>query len=178
MTMIEGRAIIKDIEETRQALIKLGAECVAEYQFKDIIFVPRTDTSLNDDYIRIRVYSKNNWPTKNVVVMRKKAKFHAVGKEDTIVLKKEFDSEDEARQYIEQEFNDSFIFGFEFSRVGWQYSMGEYRLFVEDIEKMPPVIEIEAGTEEALAQLYKNIGIIKELHDSIPELIKKYENIN
>jgi hypothetical protein len=80
--------------------------------------------------------------------MRKKAKFHAVGKEDTIVLKKEFDSEDEARQYIEQEFNDSFIFGFEFSRVGWQYSMGEYRLFVEDIEKMPPVIEIEAGTEE------------------------------
>lgn len=88
--MIEGRAIILNIDNTRSKLEKLGAIFKSDYAFKDVIFILKNgDGNLSNDYLRIRAYSKNNWSTKNVVLTRKQAKFQKIGKEDVVILKKE-----------------------------------------------------------------------------------------
>ena len=40
----------------------------------------KNDFNLSDDFLRVRVYSKTNWPTKNVVLVRKQTEFKSTGK--------------------------------------------------------------------------------------------------
>ncbi|HTW96175.1 MAG TPA: hypothetical protein VMD74_00770, partial [Candidatus Methylomirabilis sp.] len=139
--MVEGRAIISDIGETKKKIEQMGGIFRGDYIFKDVIFVPQiNDYNLNDDYLRLRIYEINNWPRKNFSLVRKRAK--------KSILKKDFDAENEALDFIEQEFSAEFKQGFEFSRQGWQYDFGSTRIFLEDIENFKPMIEVETETEQ------------------------------
>ena len=172
--MIEARAIIENIDETRKMLESLGAVLDGEYSFKDVIFVPREGNyDLNKDFLRARVYIKNNWYTKKVVLVRKQAEFKDVGKTGKVILKEEFDSEKEANGFVEAEFGQEFKRGFEYERVGWQYNLESSRIFVEDIKGYKSSIEIEADTQDQIKYLFQKIGIVKELKDSLPEIMRK-----
>lgn len=172
--MIEGRALIADIEQTREKLAELGAVFNSNYAFKDIIFVPkRKSYNLSDDFLRVRVYIKNNWPTKKVVLVRKQSKFREVGKTDTITLKNEFDTEREAFDFVSAKLGGEFERGFEYEREGWQYDLGKHRVFVEDIKGFKPSMEIEADSGGEIESLFTKIGIVEKIHASIPEVMRK-----
>src|SRR3990167_7481771 len=129
--MIEGRATISGIEDTRKQVEQFGAIFKGEYIFKDVIFIPKKDDfNLSDDFLRMRIYSKTNWPTKNIVLVRKQTEFKSTGKIDKIILKEEFDTEKEAVNFVETNLSSEFERRFEFSRIGWQYQLENHRIFI------------------------------------------------
>lgn len=173
--MIESRAIIESIDRTRRSVEKLLAQFKGNYAFKDIIFIPRKKNenyNLNEDLIRMRIYTKNNWPTKKVVLVRKKTKWRKDGKKSNITIKKEFDNEKEALLFLTQNFP-GFKKGFEYFREGWQYGFNGCGIFVENIAGLPPSVEIEATEKKKLQIIFKKLGVKKVLRDSIPKMIYK-----
>lgn len=172
--MIEGRATVPGVGEAKTAIERLGGVFNSNYAFKDIIFVPKkANYNLSDDFLRARVYIKSNWPTKKVVLIRKQTEFKEVGKVDHIVLRQEFDTEQEALDYIKQELGTEFEYGFEYSREGWQYTLEGHLIFVENVEGLKPSIEIEADTDEQLQNFFDRIGAVERFHDSVPELVRR-----
>jgi|WetSurMetagenome_2_1015567.scaffolds.fasta_scaffold01419_3 adenylate cyclase class IV len=172
--MVEARAIISDIEKTKKKLENLGAVFQGDYIFKDIIFITdKKNYDLHDGYLRLRVYTKNNWPTKNYLLVKKQSKSSDISKNEKKILKKEFDSENEALNFINTEFYDEFKRDFEYSRKGWQYKLENSRIFIEDIENFKPTIEIEGEAEQKLELLFKKIGIVEKLNKSIPEIMAR-----
>jgi len=171
--MIEARAIIENIEKTKEKVEELGAEFKNDYAFKDIIFVPKKeDFNLSDDFVRVRVYSLTYWKTKNVVLVRKKTEFKEKDKIDKIILREEFDTKKEAFDFISKNLAE-FEKGFDYSRKGWEYHLDNKRIFIEDIEGYKPSIEIEAKDEKELEDLFDKIGIIEIVKESVPEIIRK-----
>jgi len=171
--MIECRAIISGIEETKKKVGQLGAIFKGEYIFKDVIFIPKKNVfNLSDDFLRMRVYTKTNWPTKNIVLVRKQTEFKSTGKIDKVVLKEEFNTEEEVLDFINKNLASEFKRGFEFSRIGWQYQLENYRIFIEDIEGFKLSVEIEAETEEELKSLFDKLNIIEKVNESISEIMR------
>lgn len=171
--MIETRAIIKDIEKTKEILNNLNAKFKNNYAFKDIIFVPKEEKyNLNEDFLRLRIYTINKWSTKNIILVRKKTKWKNKYKISTVVLKEEFDTEKEAFDFIQKKLK-GFINKFEYSRVGWEYDLKNCHLFLEDISNYGPSIEIETENENELEEIFNKIGIIKKVKDSMPEVMHK-----
>lgn len=171
--MIEARALILDIQQTRQRLEELGAVFDSDYGFKDIIFVPKKEAyNLSDDFLRARVYTNNNWETKPVVLIRKQTEFKEVGKIDHILLRQEFDTEQEAVDYVMTNLRDMFAYGFEYERNGWEYQFEGRQIFIEDIKGYKPSIEIEADSEQEIESLFSRIGILEKVSVSIPEVME------
>ena len=171
--MIEGRALILNIKQTRKKLTDMGAVFKGNYVFKDIIFTPKkTNYNLSEEFLRVRVYAINNWSTKKAVLVRKQIEFKKTEKIDNIILKKEFDTEQEAIDFITAKLGTEFERSLEYEREGWQYDFGKHRTFVEDIKGYKPSIEIEANSEEEIETLFDKIGIIEKIHTSIPEIMR------
>lgn len=169
--MIESRALIESLEKAKASVVKLGGQFKSNYSFKDVIFVPKKiKYNLSEDFVRVRVYIKNDWPSKNVVLVKKKTEWREQGKVDNVVLKKEFDAEKEAFAFIEKKLPD-FEKGFEYRREGWQYELDKHRIFIEDIEKYRPSIEVEANDEKDLQIFFQKIDIIKPVRKSVPEIM-------
>ena len=172
--MITARGVIKDIEETRKKVEQLGAEFKNYYCYTDIVFVPKSGKiDLSREFIRLRVYTVNNWPTKNIVLIHKVTEWLPHGKVDDIILRKEFDNAEEAFDFIRKRFGDFLIKGFEYFREGWEYHLNGMRIFIEDIKGFKPTIEVEAISEEALDEMLEKLGIIERLSDSVPEIMRK-----
>ncbi|MCK4809148.1 MAG: hypothetical protein KAS90_05985 [Candidatus Aenigmarchaeota archaeon] len=172
--MIEGRAIIEDIDTAKSSVESLGAKSKNNYSFKDIIFVPKAEEySLSNDFVRVRVYIKTNWPTKNVVLVRKNMEWKNHGKIDNVVLREEFDSQEEAFAYIDKNLGSDFEKGFDYNREGWEYELDSCRIFIEDIKGYRPTIEIEAEDEEGLKILFNKIGVLEIVKNSVPEIMRK-----
>ncbi|MDP3685491.1 MAG: CYTH domain-containing protein [bacterium] len=172
--MIEGRAIISDIQETRNKLEALEAVFRGNYVFRDIIFVPKKKTyNLNDDFLRVRIQIKSHWSNKKIILVRKQTEFGKVGKVNNVMLRREFDSEKEAVDFVEAELGSQFARSFEYTREGWQYNLEGSRIFVEAIAGFRPSVEIEADSEDDIRSLYAKIGILEEMHESIPEVMRR-----
>lgn len=172
--MIEARATISSIEQTRQKLEDLGAGFAGNYAFKDIIFTNNDGKSdLKRDFLRLRVITTNNRPTKSVILVRKKTQFNQNSKSSKVVLKKEFDLESEGLDFITKEFHSDFDKDFEYDRDGSEYDLANARIFVEDIAGFCPSIEIEAEAEGQIYDLFDRIGIEQIIHESVPELMSK-----
>lgn len=170
--MIEARAIIESIDKTRTKLESLGAEYEGDYAFKDMIFIHR-NRSLSQDFLRIRVYSRNNWATKNVILERKQTKWKFMGKVDNVIIREQFDSVVPAQKYIEKNLSSEFEENFEFLREGWQYLWDNHRVFVEDIAGYYPTVELEAENEHMLKSKLKKIGYVKVLKKSVAEIMQE-----
>lgn len=153
--MIEARAFVSEIESTRKTLDE-EAVFKGEYVCRDIIFIP-TDSSLSlkDEFLRLRVNEKNIWNEKDVIVAIKQTEQKKVGKNSIIPLRVEFDTEEEARRYIEENLVERFKYGFQFKRTGWQYDLGEDQIDLERVEDVPNcyTIEVKSPTEGGLRKL-------------------------
>ncbi len=171
--MIEGRAIIKDLEKARQTALKLGGVFKGQYAYKDIVFLPKDKgPDLHHDCVKMRIMRKKNWDTKDVILQRKTAAWKGNAKKDTVSLWAEFDTQEEAEGFLKKRFGNKFVPGFEYSRKGWEYLIGNAKLYIENIEKLGPSIEIETEDIKDL-DLFDRFGIIELLKDSVPEHIRK-----
>ena len=163
--MIQERAIISDIQKTKQMVENLGAVFNGDYIFKDKIFISGNKNDSNY-FLRIRIYLKNNWPTKNVVLIKVESKSSG---QINIFFRQEFDAEQDAVNFIKQNFSD-FKYAFEYSREGWLYDLGKTRIFIENIEELKPSIEIEAGSEEEIQSLFGKLGAGKKIESVFQEI--------
>jgi adenylate cyclase class IV len=171
--MIEGRAIIENIEKVKASVESLGGLFKSHYILKDIIFVPKKEEyNLNDDFVRVRVNIKSDRPTKRVVLVRKQTQFKETGKVDKVILKEEFDTEEEAFAFIKEKLPE-FQKGFEYERDGWEYQLDDCGIFIEDIKGWKPSVEIEAESENQLKELFDNIGVLKIVKSSVPEIMRR-----
>jgi len=172
--MIEARALMKSIKQARERAESLGCKYMGGYHNKDVIFVPKGKGrfNLSDDFVRVRVFIRNNRPTRNAIVIRKRTEFKETGKIDSVVLKEEFDTEKEALAFVKKSLP-GFRKGFEYSREGWEYHLGDKRIFVEDITGYGPSMEVEAENEKELKDLLKKIGAVRIVNESVPEMMRK-----
>ncbi len=175
--MIEVRAHILDIPTTQKKLEGIGATFDSDYAFKDVIFIPKKDRyNLDDDFLRMRIYTKNNWFVKNVVVARKQTQFTKSSKTNIVSLKKEFETPEEAFDFIKKQFSLEFTYGFEFEREGWQYNFKDCRVFIEDIKGYGPSVEVEGESEQEIKSLLNQIKATEVMRSSVPEIMRKILN--
>lgn len=146
---MEKRALIPDIEEAKKTAGEF-AEYKGKYSYKDVIF-----TEDFKDIVKLRVHSLNNFNTKDVIVRRKCNDFS-----------KEFDTEQEALEYINQNFTHPRQF--EFSRIGWHYTKDNSDIFIEDVENQP-TIEIEGDVDAVIDKF----NVTKILNESMPVFMKR-----
>lgn len=154
--MLEARAFVTELDTARSILQNAQALFKGEYRCRDVIFVS-TDphTTLSDAFLRLRVNEKNIWDEKDVIVAIKQTKQKKIGKDAIIPIREEFDTEAEAREYIQSNFADAYKEDFEFTRTGWQYDMGKDQVDLERLENLQDcyTIEMKSETEEGLEHL-------------------------
>src|SRR3989344_224790 len=172
--MIEARASIDSAKQVISILKKLKAELKGTYSFHDIIFVPKdSERSLNDGFVRVRVYKTNNWDQKNVVVTQKETIIHQKGKESKILFRKEFDTKEEAFLFVNKKYGLDFQQSMEFDLSGEEYQLGSARLFIDTIQYLGPTVEIVVKDERELPHLLKMIKVKEVFQDCVPEKIRK-----
>jgi adenylate cyclase class IV len=164
----EIRAYIQDIDDTRNALINLGAIFKSEYAFTDYLYQPKNIVvDFNKEYIRLRVYEKTDWDEKKCILVHKVKNAQEVTGE--ILMHKNFDSIREA----EQDLKASYILQFSFYRKGWHYSLDDNQIFVESIESLNPTIEIVAPDKNHVNDLFAKLSIMHVIEHPVPYLIQQ-----
>lgn len=171
--MLEARSFVSNLERLRKTLDEQNAVFRGEYEITDIIFAPiDSRKSIMDEFLRLRIISKNIWPEKNFVLAIKHTDVKEIGKNSLVPLRKEFDSEKEARDYIEKELADHFAHDFSFHRIGWQYDIGENQVDLEDIEGHLSA-EFKSPTEDGLHELLAVFNITQTIQGPSVVSIKK-----
>lgn len=151
--MIDARIFINSLESAEKILLESKAIFKGDYIIIDKIYRSKdSDQTINKIFLRLRLVPKNIWNEKTVIVSIKNTELKKVGKQSIIPVKVEFDSEKLAKQFIEQNYFNDFIFDFEFSRTGKQYFIGEDGIDLEVVEGYPS-IEFKSKTEEGLRNL-------------------------
>ncbi|MBS3167864.1 hypothetical protein J4216_01950 [Candidatus Woesearchaeota archaeon] len=174
--MIEARWKIESYEDTRNKILELKAKQKGKYSATDIIFIPKNNKSLNKEFIRVRSYIVNNWNTKNVVLTHKETRWINNFKEDIIAIKREFDKEQEAIKFIEEQYKNSLKELVRFKREGEDFEINNNKLFLETLEYLGPTIEIETDSKELLIDLEKQLALKERITQSIPETIRLLKN--
>ncbi|MFH1036951.1 MAG: hypothetical protein V1756_02755 [Patescibacteria group bacterium] len=159
--MIEERYTISDVLEAKSVIESLGAVFSGDYVYKDEFFVDRNDKEI---FLKLRIYSKNNWDTKGVILISKSSESKS--------FRQEFETKEEGVAFIKKNFPE-FEYLLEVSRIGSQYDLDKMRIFVEDIEKIGSSIEIEAPSEIEINLLLDKINVGKR----VISLFQKIQNL-
>lgn len=151
--MFDARNFVTTLEDAKEKLLKLKADYRGEYFIHDAIYRSKdTSQGLDKVFLRLRNVSKNIWNEKQFIVSIKNTEIKEVGKQSIIPVKIQFDTEFEAKNFIEQNYSNHFEFDFDFSRKGSQYFIGEDGVDLEDIEGHYS-IEFKSKTEDGLKKL-------------------------
>lgn len=168
MNTYELRAFIPEKEYAIKALQAVGATFKGEYSFIDNIYSPTSCTksiNLNTEFVRLRSYKKTMWIQKNFVLVHKQK--NKPGVSGITLMHREFDTLAEAQQAI------AYPLLFSFSRIGYEYSLNNIRIFVEEIQGLPTSIEIIAHNEQEIIDLFARVNATAIINDSVPKLIEK-----
>src|SRR3989344_124692 len=176
--MIEARVVLNNLEEPKKILEKEGAVFKGEYEIRDIIFRSKDpNKSLTDEFLRLRIIKKNIWNEKDFIVSVKNTEEREVGKNSIVSFRKEFDTEEEAREYIEENLLDRFEFDFEFDRVGSQYDLGEDQVDLENNSGQFSM-EVKSKTPEGIKKLLKLFDIKESTVLKGPSVLSIKEYLN
>lgn len=168
----EVRAFIGDIEQVKKKLSNLQALFKGEYAFQDYIYHQKDRTcDLNKELVRLRFYKKTNWNQKPVELAYKLKT--VPGRSGSTKFKKQFDSIKEAEAFL-----GDYKLAFSFHRKGFEYILGGVRIFVEDVEGLPPSVELLSPSKEKIDQLFEDLLPIQILSDSVPKLVESKLNKN
>jgi adenylate cyclase class IV len=154
--MIEARSFVSEIETTRQILEENGAILKGEYLQEDKIYSSYNPSkNLDDEFLRLRIYHKNIWPQKDVIVAVKVHEQKEIGVDTEVPLKKGFDSIEEAERFIKENLLGQYKYEYTFTRTGWQYSLGEDEIDLERVDDLKDfyTIEFKSETVEGLRKL-------------------------
>ncbi|HSX38221.1 MAG TPA: hypothetical protein VLE95_05260 [Chlamydiales bacterium] len=162
----EVRAFIVDIEQAQLQLSLLNAEFKGEYEFSDYIYYPQEkDFDLNKEFIRLRVYQKTQWDQK-VVELSHKVKTRP-GVSGGLKLKKQFNAIEEADAFLSD-----YRFSFSYQRKGFEYQLDDVKIFLEDVQGLPPSVELVSPSKKNIDQLFDKLAPTQILSDSIPQLVQ------
>ncbi len=155
----EARAFVSSIEQVKSKLSLLNAEFMGEYAFQDFLYQPKDkEYDWNREFVRLRVYEKTNWKQKPVVLIYK---YMRVAK-----FKKEYDRMEEANSDLS-----GYNLSFSFSRKGFEYLLGDVRVFVEEIQGLSPSVELVSPSREKIETLFQNLEVTQIITDSVPKLV-------
>lgn len=151
--MYDARIFLDTLDTARNKLIAEHATFKGEYIIHDAIYASKDlSQGIEKIFLRLRSVPNNIWNEKQYIVSIKVTELKEVGKQSIIPIKVQFDSKEEAQQYIEEHYSEQFDFLYEFSRTGWQYDLEENQIDLEDIEGYCS-IEFKSPTEEGLQKL-------------------------
>ena len=162
----EVRAFIFNIEKTKLTLSLLNAEFKGEYEFKDYIYYPQDrEFDLNKEFVRLRAYQKTQWDQKAVELSHKIKSDQ--GLSGSFKFKKQFNTTEEADTFLSD-----YRFAFSYHRKGFEYELDDIRIFLEDVQDLPPSIELVSPSKKNIDQLLDKLAPIQILSDSVPKLIQ------
>lgn len=159
---VEIRGIVRDSQSARVVLRQADAVFQGEYAFNDTIYAD-VGEGCEDDFFRVRQYFVTRWKQKAVVVVRKVRE--AQGGRHQLRFEKEYDTLSQAEEEIPGHFSKECSF----FRRGWEYCLGNMRVFVEEIEGLPASVEVIAPTKEEVFVLFNALQVSEVLTDSVPE---------
>lgn len=161
--------ILTTVDNLEEKLKKLNVKKKSEFAFYDLIYVNKNGASITDDTLKIRVYQKNEWNTKDVLVIRKCAVLNNGSKEDNVLLKEEFNKEIEAIDFVEKNFGNEYTFSFKLEKKGIEYENETLRIWVENITDLGWSVEFEAASQEVIENAISLFPVIERLEQSVPE---------
>lgn len=163
--------IIVNKENINQIIEKLNLIKKSEFAFYDLIYQNKNGTSITEDTLKVRVYQKNEWKTKDVLLIRKTAPMVNGNKEDRVLLKKEFDTEKEAIDFINTNFNNEYEYKFKLEKSGLEYSGDDLRVWIEEIKDIGTSIEIGSENSKKIESTIQLFDINERLEVSVPEYL-------
>lgn len=169
--MFYTRIILKSKENLLENLKKLGAIKKHDFAFYDLVYLNRDGSSITDDTLKVRVYKHNEWNSKAVLVIRKKAEVVDGVKEDKFLVREEFDTESEALKFVDENFKDSFDYQFKLEKSGEEYQNEDLRICVEDIKDMGISIEFGSESQDRIEEAIALFDVKERLTISVPEYL-------
>lgn len=155
--MIEARIFTDSLDDANKKLQELNAINQGQYKIHDEIYRSVDNSvSLIDEFLRLRVVPENIWNEKAVILALKQTNLRALGKNSHIPLKLQFDTKQEAKEYLTHHLKDDYVFDFSFSRIGWQYFLPNGDVVdLEVLEDVYPTIEFKSETDEGIRKLLR-----------------------
>lgn len=169
--MFYTRIILKSKENLLENLKKLGAIKKHDFAFYDLVYLNRDGSSITDDTLKVRVYKHNEWNSKAVLVIRKKAEVVDGVKEDKFLVREEFDTESKALKFVDENFKDSFDYQFKLEKSGEEYQNEDLRIWVEDIKDMGISIEFGSELQDKIEEAIALFDVKERLTISVPEYL-------
>ncbi len=119
------------------------------------------------------MFKTNNRQAKNFILTHKIAEWMDKIKTDRIILKKRFDTMEEVLDFMIDHYGNELKKDYEYSREGWEYHLDKSNIFIENIEKLGPTIEIEAENKIDLENLLKFFETTECFTQSTSEIMMK-----
>ncbi len=176
--MFDARIFIETLDQAKDVLKQHGAISKGEYEIHDSIYHSNNPSeTLDKVFLRLRLVPKNIWDEKPYIVSIKNTELKHVGKQSVIPVKKQFNTEAEARAFLEDNYADTFSFSFAFNRTGEQYFMENDVVDLEVIEGRPSV-EFKSKTEEGLKKLLQIFSVQTSQVIKGPSVVAMKEHLN
>jgi hypothetical protein len=164
---IERRAFIENVKFIREGLHQKDAVYLGTYAFIDHIYIQDPLMDLNKEFIRIREYLITQRQQKPILAVHKIR--DPIESKHNVFVKFQGDLLEEAIQTIPSNFSHLFSF----FRTGWEYLFNDLHLFIEEIEGLPPSVEIIAPSEDKILDFFKVFSVKNILEDSVAKCIQK-----
>ena len=160
---------ILNSDNVDEVIKKYDLKFKCDFSFYDLIYVNKDGTSITDDTLKIRVYQINHWNSKNVLVIRKVAPLINGSKEDKVLLREDFDTVEEAKEYVNDNLLNEYEFAFKLQKSGNQYGNDDLDLWKEDVINLGISVEIGSEDETLLEEAFNSLDIKERLNVSLPE---------
>lgn len=171
--MFYTRIVLKTRDNIKERLAELGAVKKHDFAFYDLVYLNKDGSSITDDTLKVRVYKHNEWNNKGVLVIRKKAEVINSVKEDKVLVREEFDTENEALEFVDKNFKDTFDYQFKLEKSGEEYQNENLRIWVEDIKDMGMSIEFGSESQAKIEDAINLFDVQERLTVSVPEYLYK-----
>jgi hypothetical protein len=162
------RVILSDNKNVNN-IEDFGVKKASEYGFYDLVYLNKNGASITEDTLKVRVYQKNEWDSKAVLVIQKRATIENGAKIDKVLTREQFDTESEALEFVKDNFLSSYDFSFKFSKTGIEYKNETIRVWVEDVENIGITLELEAEDINILNDFISHFNVKEKLDISLPE---------
>ena len=153
------RGILKS-DNVDDVINKYDLKDKGDFAFYDLIYVNKNGASITEDTLKIRVYQINHWDCKNVLVIRKVAPLINGSKEDKVLLRKEFDNEEEAIKFVNDNYLNEYKFAFKLQKSGMQYGNEKIDLWKEDVLGIGLSVEVGSEDENLLEKVFNSLDLI------------------
>lgn len=168
--MIYSRIIIDD-NNLDEIIKKLNLEKKSDFAFYDLVYLNKNGASITEDTLKIRVYQKNEWDNKDVLVIRKTAPVINGVKEDKVLLRKEFDTEQDAIDFVNKTLSNDYEYKFKLEKDGTEYGNSDLRVWIENIKNVGTSVEFGSNNSASIEKAISLFRVKERLKESVPEYL-------